>query len=235
MYKLKIMAVVYFHRRKDTNEVFYVGIGKTKQRAYRKSQRNTIWNRIVSKTEYSIEIIHNKITWNEACELEKFYINKFGRLNNKTGILSNMTDGGEGVENPSDEVRKKQSKANKGKIVSKKTREIQRQNNIGDKNNQWGKFGVLASFYGGKHTKEARKKISEANKNKKITKEQKENYRLANLGSKNPGSKLTEKEVIEIRKKYKPFIYTKPMLAKEYNISEKNIDLILRRKTWKHI
>lgn len=34
------MAVVYQHRRKDTNEIFYIGMGRDINRAYSKHSRN---------------------------------------------------------------------------------------------------------------------------------------------------------------------------------------------------
>lgn len=53
-------------------------------------------------------------------------------------------------------------------------------------------------------------------------------------GSKNGMSKLNEEQVKEIRQKFKPRIYTREMLAKEYGVSHHTIkDAILRR--WKHV
>jgi len=53
-------------------------------------------------------------------------------------------------------------------------------------------------------------------------------------GSSNGLAKLTEQQVIEIRSKFKPRIYTRAMLAKEYGVSPHTIkDAILRR--WKHV
>jgi len=53
-------------------------------------------------------------------------------------------------------------------------------------------------------------------------------------GSKNGQSKLTECQVLEIRAKFKPYVYTRYMLAKEYNVKPTTIkDVILR--SWKHI
>lgn len=53
-------------------------------------------------------------------------------------------------------------------------------------------------------------------------------------GSKIGTSKLTEDQVKEIREKFKPYIYTREMLAKEYGVSHHTIkDVILRR--WKHV
>jgi len=48
-------------------------------------------------------------------------------------------------------------------------------------------------------------------------------------------SKLTEAQVLEIRKKYKEGNYTHNAIATEYNITRANISYIIRRNTWKHI
>lgn len=48
-------------------------------------------------------------------------------------------------------------------------------------------------------------------------------------------SKLTENQVIEIRKKFIPRYYSRTKLAKEYNVSEATIKDIIYNRTWKHI
>lgn len=48
-------------------------------------------------------------------------------------------------------------------------------------------------------------------------------------------SKLTEQQVIEIRKKYIPKKYTMSKLAKEYGVRETAIYRIINYKRWKHI
>lgn len=48
-------------------------------------------------------------------------------------------------------------------------------------------------------------------------------------------AKLSEEKVKEIRKKYKPHIYTQKMLADEYGVSRSNIKFILANKIWKDI
>ena len=53
-------------------------------------------------------------------------------------------------------------------------------------------------------------------------------------GSANPTSKLTEEQVREIRSKFKPRIYTREMLGKEYGVSPLTIKDIIHR-TWKHV
>lgn len=54
--------------------------------------------------------------WEELCELEKFYINKYNSCYNGY----NSTSGGDGNYNPCEEVRNKMSMWQKGKKLSKK-------------------------------------------------------------------------------------------------------------------
>lgn len=48
-------------------------------------------------------------------------------------------------------------------------------------------------------------------------------------------SKLFEFQVIEIRNKFKPRVYSRAKLAKEYNVSEATIKDILYKRTWIHL
>lgn len=118
------MAIVYRHRRLDNLEVFYIGIGKRKERAYNERYRNILWQRIVKKSGYKVEIIKEGISYDEAKELEIFLINEYGRLDKKTGCLSNLTDGGDGCHNRivTLETRKKISNFNKGRKHSEETK-----------------------------------------------------------------------------------------------------------------
>lgn len=90
------MSLVYQHRRKDTGEIFYIGIGETRSRAYDKTGRNDIWKRIAQETEYTVEIIKNNISREEAKNIERTLISELGRIDKKTGILSNKSKGGGG-------------------------------------------------------------------------------------------------------------------------------------------
>jgi hypothetical protein len=119
---------VYRHIRLDKNEPFYVGIGNKKDylRAYEKhpSKRNIIWNKIVSKTDYEVEIIYDEVTKTEASEKEKEFISLYGRIDLKSGILCNLTDGGDGIFNC---------------IRSNETKEKLRIQKVGSKNPMFGK------------------------------------------------------------------------------------------------
>lgn len=103
---------LYRHIRLDTGEPFYIGIG-TKidrvskrmstlyYRAFSKSKRNSIWSRIIEKTNYEVEILLESNDYDFIKQKEIEFIALYGRVNNKTGILTNMTDGGEGNNNES--------------------------------------------------------------------------------------------------------------------------------------
>ena len=72
------MKYLYKHIRLDTNEVFYVGIGGK----YRPNQknRNTIWKRIVAKTDYKIEIILESNDYEFIKQKEIELIKSYGRI-----------------------------------------------------------------------------------------------------------------------------------------------------------
>lgn len=90
------MAIVYVHKRLDNNEVFYVGIGKTNQRAKSKDKRSRFWKNFTELHEYLYEIVFNDISWEEACQIEIKLISLYGRRDIGTGTLVNMTNGGQG-------------------------------------------------------------------------------------------------------------------------------------------
>jgi hypothetical protein len=102
------MALLYRHIRLDTNQPFYVGIGKTEKRAY-SIGRNAMWKNIISKTEYRVDIVLTDLTWEEACQKEREFIELYGRRDKGTGPLVNMTGGGDGGYGmiQSDEAREK--------------------------------------------------------------------------------------------------------------------------------
>jgi hypothetical protein len=108
------MAILYKHIRIDTNDIFYIGIGKNIKRAYSNRNRNKYWKHIVNKTDYIVEVIKDDLTWEQACEEEIKLIKHYGRKDLNEGNLVNMTDGGEGNVNLSTE-----SKLSKGEKISK--------------------------------------------------------------------------------------------------------------------
>ncbi len=120
------MAVVYRHRRLDTNEVFYVGIGLKEYRAYNKHNRKKHWHNIVDKCGYIVEIVAKDLDYEDAKELEMLLIETYGRRLNNTGPLVNITEGGEGTKGMffkhTPETIAKMSQSRIGHNVSKETR-----------------------------------------------------------------------------------------------------------------
>ena len=73
------MAVVYRHIREDTNEVFYIGIGKTDKRSYEKNRHRSDFWKNIAKNGFKVDIIFDDLTWEEAGEKEKEFILLYGR------------------------------------------------------------------------------------------------------------------------------------------------------------
>lgn len=96
---------VYSHLRLDTNKIFYIGIGAKYRnstdysRAKQKGKnRSLLWNRVVSKTKYSINIIFESDDYDTVKNKEKQLIKFYGKIKDKKGgILVNFTDGGDGL------------------------------------------------------------------------------------------------------------------------------------------
>jgi hypothetical protein len=98
---------IYKHIRLDSNEVFYVGIGKKPKtskiykhkteysRAYERTKRHKFWKNITNKVSYRVEIICEANTKKEIEELEKYYIAIYGRrCCDPKGTLVNFQEGG---------------------------------------------------------------------------------------------------------------------------------------------
>ena len=184
------MAYIYKHIRKDTNEVFYIGIAKQSYRLYSKFGRNKYWNNIVNKVGYYAEIIEDNLTWEDACKMETFWINKYGRADLNEGNLVNMTNGGEGTI---------------GRIFSKEHRD-----KIGNahKGKQWA--------LGRPHSEETKQKISESNKGKHDyltglthSEETKQKMSISKIGNKfNVGRKHSEETIQKIKEKRKLQVFS---------------------------
>lgn len=173
------MAIVYIHRRKDNKDIFYVGIGNDIKRAYDfKNRSNKYWKNIVNKYGCIVEILEDGLSWEEACAKEVELIKKYGRIDLNEGLLVNMTDGGDGQSNPSEETRKK-LKYNKTEEHKEKLRTYQ--------------VGV-------KQTPETIKKRIENGFHK--TDEYREKMSMALSGDKNPMKK--EENKIKLRKPKPP-------------------------------
>ena len=195
-------AYLYHHIRLDTNEVFYVGIGinsksyKTPfKRANSNRNRSKFWHYIVSKAGYKVEIIFENMSRDEACIKESDHIKLYGRRDIETGILVNMTNGGDGLNGHifTDEHKKRIGIKHKGRVFSDES-----------------KKRMSESAKGKKLSSETKRKISEALKGNKYSfgfkhnEETKKKVSLSGIGNKNMlgkhHSEETKKHLSEVLK-----------------------------------
>ena len=162
------MAYVYKHTRNDTNDVFYIGIGKYEKRAFSHSGRNRHWHNIVNKFGYSVEIIESNLEWEEACELEKYWIKFYGRRDLNEGTLVNMTDGGDGQIGriATDDFKLKLKISNTGKVLSDKHKDKISKALIGKILSDEHKLNLSKSLMGKPHSEIHKSKISKSMKGK---------------------------------------------------------------------
>ena len=113
-----------------------------------KQDKNFIKSGIIKKIldlglNPSVEIISENLTLKEALDLEKTLIRKYGKICDNSGILSNISDGGEGVIFTTSEIIHRKSE----KIRETKQKQAEERKN--KKNKEWenlihNKFGYLS-------------------------------------------------------------------------------------------
>jgi len=129
----------YAYLREDRTP-YYIGKGRAK-RVYKSHIRQNKTN-LKPKDKSKIIFLKKNLTEEEANIHEVYMIAIFGRKDLGTGVLRNMTNGGDGISGYSHTLKTK-------KILSEK--------NSGE-NNAW---------YGKKHTEETKKIMRESSKNRK--------------------------------------------------------------------
>jgi len=112
------------------------------------------------KKNFTKEILEENLTKENICEREIYWIKE---LNTHSKIGYNLTDGGDGIRNPSEEIRKKLSDLGKQRI------------------------GNLNNRYGSKLTEEHKEILRKVNLNKKLSQETKEK-----ISNKKKGFKMSD-------------------------------------------
>lgn len=107
---------------------YYIGKG-TGQRAYFKNKRQVK----TPKESQNIVILESNLTELGAFALERRMIRWYGRKDLGTGILANMTDGGDGIYNPNENTRRKIAAGQLGRKHTKEHLEKSRNSKLGKK------------------------------------------------------------------------------------------------------
>lgn len=209
------MYYTYILKNPITNLPFYVGVGKENRKSssrredqhthdaiklregkkLKKPNKHKL-NTILQILDHGLEVL---VVLDEKFEIETDAFNKeikliayYGRKDLGTGILTNMTDGGEGRLNPSKESIEKQSKTMLGRPSPLKGRTLgpyseERKQNISSATK--GRVSPMKGKIKGPLTQEHKDKLSKAfkgrvspMKDRVLTKEHKERISKANKG-----------------------------------------------------
>jgi len=229
----------------DTLLPFYIGAGSSTRYEDHNStnvkelRRNQLKTEIVGilqtrKTPHIVRFFKENLTRESSFELERFYVNKYGRLDLGTGILTNKTAGGHGFKGLSSEIYR--ANEIRRSLTYKTSEEAKQKQSISAQRRP-------------RRTKEFKKKLSKIlmgkNKGKVHSKEQNEfigqvlKNRVKHLQKsgkyKSKVAKLTEEDVKNIRTEYlKENIKSATFLVVKYNVTRQNILYILRGHTWKN-
>lgn len=204
---------VYFYINPIDGIPFYIGKGSGKRSHYHlRLAKSNFWKQDSNKLKMNkirkilssgldpiIEIKEKNLSETESFEREKFYILEYGRIDLGTGVLTNLSDGGDGQRNWNPPL---EYKLNMSKITS------------GEKNGMFGKNQkeetknkIREKALGRKPSESAKKKMSESHLGDK-------NYFYGRKHSENSLDKMSKnrigKCVGETNCSAKVFIFTSP-------------------------
>ena len=151
---------VYIYLREDGTP-YYIGKGK-----HNRAWSNTGRAYKAPNDPERIIIHTDNLTEEQAFSLEMDLIAHYGRKDNGTGILRNLTDGGEGMSGhvPTEEHRRKIAEANTGKAPSDATKKKISQSLKGQSLTEEHRRKIAEAHTGKVHSDATKKKISESHR-----------------------------------------------------------------------
>ena len=175
---------VYEHWRPDINACFYVGKGKNKRAWDLKNRKNPHFKSVVSKLiamgfAVDVRLIAVNLSEQDALALEIERIAFYGMEN-----LTNMTRGGDGLVNPSEEVKQKISVAHKKRFENPEERAKLGLIHKGKKTSEETKFKISRAMKKRRHSEETKKIMSESAKKRGISHETRLKINAARIGLK---------------------------------------------------
>ena len=162
---------VYSYHRNDGTP-YYVGKGKGK-RAWKHTKRDSV---SPPESKALINIVEKNLTEIGALAIERRLIRWYGRKDNGTGILRNLTDGGDGAcgYKHTEEAKEKIKQANSGKKYALGTHRTEEQ-----------KRKMSLANLGKIRSEDTKKKLSEVAKGRIISPETRKKMSEKRIGSKN--------------------------------------------------
>lgn len=233
---------VYQLRVSDEHMPFYVGKGKNNRATRhlvpsflnRRSYKNSIIKAALRDGKsVEIEMLEQGLTDYAALEFERFFISAYGRRDKGTGVLVNMTDGGDGCAGhvPSLESRQKMSKNRAGIPVSEERKRHLSRINTGAGHPKFGK----------KESEETCRRKSLALSGEKnpmfgrtVSDEHKMASRLRSKGENNRNCVLTEQQVLDIYELITKST-TRRLILERFPISKAQLYRIQTGESWNYL
>ena len=139
-------------------------------------------------------------------------------------------------------IARKTSDVMRGRTHSDESKRKMSESRSGENHRMFGKHHsdetkrkISESQIGKTHSDETKRKISESQIGKTHSEETKRKISESQSGEGCYNSKLTEKDVLEIREMYASEEYTQAELAEMFDCAQANISSIVNRISWKHI